>query len=227
MIKVYLKVLGGGELQREHISAWLYGKLSKKYHDDGVETYFNGSSVKAHTFYFQYNKKLSLGDLECIEIRGISVIESKFLRELIVGEKVYLGKVKAEVYLVEDFLYVSKKVYSIKTPLIMRYSSRDLDIDEGYPTIVPSVDKSEWERAVISSITNRANKIYGTIDSDLRGIEVFNEKEVRAQLNIKGQKMVYRSIVGSLVIDGDDFWHEFIQRVGLGNRNTYGYGIIG
>jgi hypothetical protein len=39
--------------------------------------------------------------------------------------------------------------------------------------------------------------------------------------------MVYGSVIGMLEIDGCDFWHDFIQRVGLGNRNTYGFGVIG
>jgi CRISPR/Cas system endoribonuclease Cas6 (RAMP superfamily) len=228
MLNVYLKISEGGKLQREHISAWIYRKLSKRYHDSGIETYSNGSGVKAHSFYFDYNKDLSVGDLECIEIRGIQVIENKLKAEILVGEEVYLGKVRGSVYLLEEEDYTSKRIYKIKSPLVMRYLERGSVQEEGYPVLLPSMGKAKWEKVVRDSIELRASKIWGdSVESDLLGIRLFNEREVRSQLNIKGQKMVYGSVIGMVEIDGSDFWQDFIQRVGLGNRNTYGFGVIG
>lgn len=228
MLKVYIQIDSGGKLKREHISAWIYSKLSKKYHDDGLEIYSNGSSVKAHSFYFTYNKELDKGDIECIEIRGLDVIENKLLSLLLNGEEVNLGRVKGFVYLVEKEVYQIKKLYKIKSPIIMRYKEIGSTPEEGYPVILPSTDKLRWESIVKNSIEVRAYKIWGdSLDSSIGHLNLVNEREVRAQLYLKGKNMVYGAVLGFIEIEADEFWHEFIQQVGLGNRNTYGYGIIG
>lgn len=244
MIDVYIKVLSRGLLRREHISAWIHGMLSKKYHDEGLSKYFNKSSVKAHTFDFEYGRLLEVGDVTRITIRGINPIESKILSFseatgkvdignsslFAKGDKVYLGKVEGEIFVASKEEYVVRSEYSLLTPLILRVSDRDdrLENDDYYRSITPGMDKELWEELLINSIKRKAGLIYGegVLDGDIRGIEVIRSKEVRAELNIKGKKMVYRAFMGDIRIDADLGWINFMQRTGLGNRNTYGYGVI-
>lgn len=239
MLKVFIEIESSGEIRREHVSAYLYGKLSKRYHDEGLESYFNGSGVKGHTFRIPYRRAMNRGDIACIEVRGIDVIESKFSREIVVGERVRFGNVVGNVVGVSDVAYTKRELYDIHSPIVMRFGCRDrfdelgltdsrLDVHE--PCLVPSMDKELWETLVSDGLRRRAELIYGkdVIEEfgDVR-VRAVGDRDVVVDLTMRGVGLKYLSMLGKVSVEGHDFWHEFVQRVGIGNRNTYGLGVVG
>lgn len=239
VLKIFIEVTEGGSLSRDHVCAYLFSKLSKKYHDDGLGKYFNGSGVKAHTFRMPYRKTYDRGEVFPIELRGIEPIESKFSREIRIGELVRFGKLRGSVVAVTDVPYVMKDSYEIFSPVVLRFGCRDRFDELGLsddrlnvvdPCLVPSMGVELWEGLIGDGIRRRAELIYGIdVVSEFGDVRVFarDVRDVVVDVTMKGNRLNYLSVLGDIVIEGDAFWHDFIQRVGIGNRNTYGLGVVG
>lgn len=237
MVKIFIEVLEPGLIKREYVSAYLFTKLSARYHDTGLSRYFNGSGVKAHTFSVDVGLKKA-GDVFVLDVRGIEPIEKKFSDVIKVGESIELGRLRGRVIAVDERAYKKKDAYAIDTPLIMRYDgSADGATTGGSVTgyfaekgIVASMDKKLWETVVMDSLKRKAELVYGyeVVEEygDVR-VACLSCLDKKVSLKMHGVFLEYNAMMGSVKIVGDDFWHDFALRVGLGNRNTYGFGVIG
>lgn len=237
MVKVFVEVVEPGMLKREYVSAYLFTKLSERYHNTGLSTYFNGSGVKAHTFAVGVGLQKE-GDVFVMDVRGIEPIEKKFLDVIVVGEEIEFGRLRGKVIAVEDRAYVKKQTYEIDTPLIMRYDGSTGGATTGSSVtgyfgekgIVASMNKGLWELVVTNSLKRKAELVYGyDVVAEHGDVSVIGMScsDKKSSLKMHGVFLEYNAMVGSVKIDGDDFWHDFALRVGLGNRNTYGFGVIG
>lgn len=237
MVKIFIEVLEPGLVKREYVSAYLFTKLSVRYHDTGLSRYFNGSGVKAHTFSVDVGLKKA-GDVFVLDVRGIEPIEKKFSDVIRVGDEIMFGRLRGRVVAVETRDYVKKAAYSVETPLIMRYDgSADGSTTGGSVTgyfaekgIVASMDKMLWETVVTDSLKRKAELVYGYDVMEEHGdvsVECLSCLDKKVSLKIHHVILEYNAMVGSVKIKGDDFWHDFALRVGLGNRNTYGFGVFG
>lgn len=234
-----MEVTRGGSLNRDHVCAYLFSKLSEKYHDDGLGSYFNGSGVKAHTFRMPYRKSYDVGEIFALEIRGIDVIERKFNGLISSGDPVRFGRLEGTVVSVVEMMYTKKDSYVVQSPILMRFGCRDLFDELGLdderlnvsdPCLVPSMGVDLWRDTVVRGLVRRAEVIYGEdVVSEFGGFDIVvrESRDVVVDVGMKGTRLSYLSMLGEIEIVGDDFWHDFIQRVGLGNRNTYGLGVIG
>lgn len=239
VLKVYVEVTRGGSLNRDHVCAYLFSKLSEKYHDDGLGSYFNGSGVKAHTFRMPYRKSFDVGEIFMIELRGIEVIEKKFGNVISEGDSVRFGRLEGNIVSVSEVAYVKKDSYTVYSPVLMRFGCKDMYDELGLtddrlnvsdPCLVPSMGEDVWRDSIVRGLVRRAEVIYGDdVVSDFGNFEIVvkESRDVVVDVNMKGTRLSYLSMLGTVEIIGDDFWHDFAQRVGLGNRNTYGLGVIG
>lgn len=217
MIECYLKSESNGRLSKESVGAWIFSLLSSRYHDDGLNDYFNGSKVKAHSYYIE-NEVIEKELIVKIEIRGISQLENIIEEKLINGSKVRIGNLHFKVYHVERVDLETKKVYEIKTPIIMREHKKVYKYEQVRKPI---------NELLMDSIKRKYKLIYGEELIGLKSLAILNKKEQRLKIKIKGEEIEHKGYIGKVEIVGNDEAINFILSVGLGNRTTYGYGVLG
>lgn len=216
MINCYIKSKSNGLISKEQVGAWIFTLLSSKYHDEGLNDYFNGSKVKAHSYYID-KEEVEKDSIIKIQIRGIEPLENIIESRLSIGNELIIGNIKFNIYYIERLEPEIKKIYEIKSPIIMRTYKKFYKHE---------IINKNLNELLIDSIKRKYKLIYGKELKGLINIKILNKIEEEINIKIKGENIVHKGYLGNIEINGTDEAIKFILEVGLGNRTTYGYGII-
>lgn len=234
MIMIRLKFISHStsKIQREHVSAWIYSYLSKQYHDEGLAKFNNGQGVKAHNFSFPSNKIIKNGEVFIIEIRGLQFIEDVLFDRIELYKNIKLGNMEAVVIYKEMLPTPIKSKFVLKSPAIVRLSAkRELNFKRWgnkYYYLTPFEDKEMWEQEIVTKLKRRIALIFNQDENELPDFKVeINQMSISSPvLHVNDHTLKMRATRGIIEVEGDDFWKDIVFRMGIGEFNAYGFGIL-
>lgn len=231
---IHLKLIANStsKIKREHVSAWIYNHLSQKYHDHGLAKFNNGQGVKAHNFSFPSNTIIKSGDIFIIEIRGLEIIENMLFDKIQLYKNIKLGDMEAVIVYKEMLPTPITSKFILKSPAIVRLSAkRELDFQRWgnkYYYLTPFESKEMWENEIVTKIKRRASLIWNVNESDLPDLKIKINKQSLSSpvLYVNNHVLKMRATRGIIEVFGDNRWKEFVFRVGIGELNAYGFGLL-
>jgi len=219
---------------RESLHGVIYSLLSDSYHNHGIGVEFpNHDTMRGHTFFIKTGE-YPAGVPILLEFRGIDAIERSFENAI---KQVDSLRIKDTVVQI-DQIYTLKPALSrqFKTgkPILTRISAdrpeakNIIRVGQKTAYLTHNDDPETWVSAVQHNLKRRGQALMGDLFVKEYGepvIRIIGANDVRDRIVIKYRDLVVRGTEAVLEIS-DTAWAEVAYRIGLGERCTYGFGVL-
>ena len=217
MISILLQTKGAVRITREHVHALVYSSLPDHYHELGSgRTYENQDPVRNHSILV-YSGNYQKNDLVNIEVRGIGTIEEDFQ----LPDKVQLGGVEMKVLGVVNHDSAAPLTMETVKPILIRLG---LNRPEAQALLRPGQktaywvyedDPKGWTREIENRLFTRGKLKNRPV------ITVAKAETVRDRH--KGN--LVKGTMATLTFN-DPYWAKLAYQLGIGERCTYGFGVL-
>lgn len=231
MLRLICLPRGPGEVHREEVHAVIHKMLPTEYHHKGVATSQNKDPVKSHTFIAPIGVPITPFVPFHMDIRGLPELEKLIYLHLNENQFFHLNTTEIKVCDVLVLEPPLKNRYRILSPVIQRISLHNplinkVEVREHQKTayITAEDDLDMWAQVLSERLKEKAKLLFGeaAIPDELPVIKIEKAKTVRPKL----LGYVMKGTMGELAIEGSPFWQELAYRLGVGQRNTYGFGTL-
>lgn len=215
-------------ITRESIHGIIHHSLSAMYHKNGVGQFKNGDPIKVHTFWITCCE-YEVNEPFVLELRALGSIEQELNNTLKGKKNIVINHTTVTIDLCKRFPVKIDEVLETRMPIIVRKSIKNLAFDtyrtSNQKTIFLTYldNPTAWLEAVKDNLFRRAEAVMDKKWIKKAGapkIRVIRASDARSVL----RGMVVRGTRGVLEISSP--WNEIAYNIGLGERSSYGYGVL-